>query len=320
MPTDYVLFIHGVKTRKQDEFNALATKLFNRIQASLTDVNLELKPINLFWGNVGVEAQAELLKGFQQSDTWSQLWFNDFRSEQILEFVGDGALYLSRHVGSQVVKQLEDQGLKGLKGVAPGDRLHLVTHSWGTVILFDILFAARWEDPQLEVGIRDSVARIRNTLFGLGADIQGIPLASISTMGSPLALFNLINLNGASSHDLTPKLKELLETLYKLRQQPLPWRNFAHPGDPIAYPLEGVMPLLLEPNYKKDSTPSQRLVEIQDVLVLTNSLKERLLTPVRQQILPLLFGGEAHGSYWENPVVAQTIADVIQMASQSKPE
>ncbi len=315
MPTDYVLFIHGVKTRKQDEFNSLATTLFNRIQASLTDVNLTLKPIILFWGDVGIEAQQELLQGFQKSPTWSKFWFNKFRSEQILEFVGDAALYLSRHVGSEVVRRLELQGLAQLKDVAKGDRLHLVTHSWGTVILFDILFAGRWEDPRLEEDIRNSVESIRNAMFGLGADSQvGIPLASVSTMGSPIALFNLVNQSKGSSHDLTPKLKELLNALYDRRLQPLPWRNFAHPGDPVAYPLEGVMPLLLDT--ANDPNP---LVQLQDVLVPSNTLKERLLTPVQQQIMPLLFGGEAHGSYWKNPVVAQAIADMIQVASQSNP-
>ncbi len=326
MSTDYVLFIHGVKTRNQQEFQALATKLFERIKTSINAPTLTLKPIILFWGDVGIEAQQELLQGFRNSPTWDKFWFNKFRSEGVLEFVGDGALYLSRHVGAKAVRKLESQGLLGLKDMADGDRLHLVTHSWGTVILFDILFATRWEDPSLdtsEPGIRQSVERIRNTLFGIRdallegeKDAQtGITLASVSTMGSPLALFNLINQNGASSHDVTPKLKELLEALSVRRQRPLPWRNFAHPGDPVAYPLEGVMPLLLDPNYKKDNTPSQQLVEIQDVLVPSNTWKERLLTPVRQQILPLLFGGEAHGSYWENPVVAQTVAGVIQKAS-----
>jgi len=321
MPTDYVLFIHGVKTRNQKEFQGFATKLFERIKTSINAPTLTLKPIILFWGDVGIEAQQELLQGFRNSPIWDKLWFNKFRSEGVLEFVGDGALYLSRHVGAKAVRKLESQGLLGLKDMAQGDRLHLVTHSWGTVILFDILFATRWEDPKLdasEPGIRQSVERIRSTLFGLGENTQtGIKLASVSTMGSPLALFNLINQDGASSHDVTPKLKELLEALAVPRKRPLPWRNFAHPGDPVAYPLEGVMPLLLDPNYKKDNTPSQQLVEIQDVLVPSNTWKERLLTPVRQQILPLLFGGEAHGSYWENPVVAQTIADVIQKASQS---
>ncbi|MDZ8050230.1 MAG: hypothetical protein RMX68_023895 [Aulosira sp. ZfuVER01] len=308
MPTDYVLFVHGVKVHDQKEFERLSTILLNRIRDSISDKSRVVQPIFFFWGDVNWAEQKELVAGLKASSKWNDFWFRDFRTEQILEFVGDAALYLSRHVGTKVVKRFKEQALGVLKGANIGDRLHIITHSWGTVILFDILFARRWEDPILEADIRESVKQLRNALFGIDPQPQsGIPIASIHTMGSPLALFSLLNIsgnvNGVSTHDLTPDLSIFLEKLYTLRQKPLSWRNFAHPGDPIAYPLEGLKQMLL------DSSTSY--VDIQDVI----SEKGNIFNlPFRQKLVPLLWGGEAHGSYWDNQLVGKTISEVIRTA------
>lgn len=306
MPTDYVLFVHGVKVHDKKEFERLSNILLNRIRDSISDKSRTVTPIFFFWGDLNLAAQKELVGGLQASSKWKDFWFQDFRTEQILEFVGDAALYLSRHVGTQVVQKFKDQALGVLRGAKTSDRLHIITHSWGTVILFDILFARRWEEPSLEIEIRESVKQLRNILFGIDPHPEsGIPIASIQTMGSPLALFSLLkisgNINGVSTHDLTPELTNLLENLYQLRQKPIPWRNFAHPGDPFAYPLEGIIPMLL--------SNSKRYVEIQDVITDKGNILNR---PFNQKLLPLLWGGEAHGSYWDNPLVSKTISEVIR--------
>lgn len=320
MPTDYVLFVHGVKTRSRSEFEQLATTLLSRIQANITDRSRQLKPIFFFWGDLNLQPQQELLRGLKASSQWPNFWFQDFRTEQVLEFVGDAALYLSRHVGSQVVRRFRTEALGTLQGGDQDDRLHLVTHSWGTVILFDILFARRWEDPALDGepathDIRAMVQDIRGALFGLPDKSQsdpqltirsGIPIASIHTMGSPLALFSLLSISGvadgASTHDLTPLLKELLQQLFSFRKnKPLPWCNFAHPGDPIAYPLEGVLPLMLDGN--------AQYVTIRDMMTDRGNILNR---PFSQKLVPLLWGGEAHNSYWNNAAVANTISQVIR--------
>lgn len=316
MPTDYILFVHGVKTRDQQGFCDAATKLFNRIQASVSDRSRELKPIFFFWGNLNEGAQRELMKGFDRSPTWKQFWFRQFRTEQILEFVGDAMLYLSRHVGAEVVRELKRQVVdQELCHPQAGDRLHLVTHSWGTVVLFDILFARRWDDETLNhnpttQGIPEMVQEIRRGLFGLPPNPEsGIPLASIHTMGSPIALFNLMNWGGGS-HDLSDQLTVFLESLYNHRQgNPIPWRNFSHPGDPIAYPLEGIMPNLLR------GKQSDNVVDVVDLMTGRSPWK---YVPFSQQsLLPLVQGGEAHSSYWHSEQVAQEIASVIQQSMTS---
>ncbi|OUL23184.1 hypothetical protein BV372_30105 [Nostoc sp. T09] len=309
MPTDYVLFVHGVKVHDQKEFERLSTILLNRIRDSISDKSRVVTPIFFFWGDLNLAAQRELVAGLKASPKWNDFWFRDFRTEQILEFVGDAALYLSRHVGTQVVQRFKDKALGVLKGGNTSDRLHIITHSWGTVILFDILFARRWEDLMLDAEVRESVKQLRNTLFGIDPNPQsGIPIASIQTMGSPLALFSLLNIsgnvNGVSTHDLTPELSNFLEKLYTLRHKPLPWRNFAHPGDPIAYPLEGLKQMLLD--------HSATYVDIQDVISEQGNIFNR---PFSQKLVPLLWGGEAHNSYWDNQLVGKTISEIIRAAA-----
>ena len=65
MSTDYILFVHGVKTRKREDFRALADTLFNRIQSSVRDESRVLKSIPFFWGDLNQEPQDELLKRIQ---------------------------------------------------------------------------------------------------------------------------------------------------------------------------------------------------------------------------------------------------------------
>ncbi len=318
MATDYILFIHGVNTRDEASFRQAAETLLNRIRSTINDPSRVLEPVYLFWGNVGEDGTKTLLSGLESSSKWTQSWFQKFRAEQILPFVGDAALYLSRGVSGQVVRQITDQALcqmglnlEKLKSLDSDDRLHLVTHSWGTVILFDVLFAPRWEAEDLEPSIRQNIMNIRTGFFGLGSDANknfGIPIASIHTMGSPIALFSLINLNNGRSFDLTPNLKLMLESLYqKTKGKPLPWMNYVHPGDPIAYALEGVMPLLLQNDSDK--------VQIEDVMTPGNSWMQ----PFSQTLLPLINGGKAHGSYWSNQKVANKIAQIIASTGSPRP-
>jgi hypothetical protein len=305
MPTDYVLFVHGVKTRSALEINQIANDLFRRIDACVSKESCNLQLIVPFWGDLNVEATNDLRDGLKRSTKWKDMWFQEFRSGILMDFVGDAALYISRHVGTQVMQRIQKSAVDGLKSMQPGDRLHLVTHSWGTVILFDILFAARWEDPRLDENTRACVQIIRKALFGLAPDVRaGIPLASIHTMGSPIALFSLLNVASRSSHDLTPKLKELLGNLYETEKHPLVWKNYVHPGDPIAYPLEGVLPELLD--------ESARFVAVEDIICVKKDFLTWLTAPLRQTLVPMLGGGDAHQYYFKSDAVVQAIAKVIQ--------
>ncbi|WP_017717973.1 hypothetical protein [Kamptonema formosum] len=318
MATDYILFIHGVNTREKREQPAYADKLFKLIQGNAGS-SLKLKKITLYWGDVNKTEEEKLLTRLKASnEIWDKLWFKDFRANQLLQFAGDAALYLSRHVGSNVVERLKDQARTALytpdgsKRYNPEtDRLHLVTHSWGTVILFDILFADRWGDENTPEAKRvpgsKDVMEIREFLSGLAPNPgDGIRLASIHTMGSPLALFSLISVNG-SSHDFQPLLNQMLEALYKRVRQQLPWINFIHPGDPVAWPLANLMFDLVD--------DEEKYLDFQDAITQKADFSDWITESVSQTMLALLHGGDAHDSYWRSEEVAKRIAETIKKTS-----
>jgi hypothetical protein len=323
MVTDYVLFIHGVNTREEREKATYADNLFRLIEEKVNDTEstlpLTLKSIPLYWGDVNIVAEQTLLSTLQDSPDWKHLWFREFREKQILQFAGDAALYISRYVGSQVVQQLAEQSQKMLKGWQPKDRLHLVTHSWGTVILFDVLFAARWDEDKIP-GYPYARA-IRDFVFGVEPNPEkGIRLSSIHTMGSPVALFSLIDVkenptgtnvntpNITNTHDITPRLEELLENLYQSLGKKLLWKNFIHPGDPVAYPLATLMTQLVDGNGK--------YLDVQDVVMHNKELFDFFTQAVSQSVLALLHGGDAHSNYWKSEEVARTIAQTIRRSAK----
>jgi hypothetical protein len=314
MAIDYILFIHGVNTRRQQEGKGYSDHLFSLIQQQSQKANspLTLKQVELYWGDLNQGPEQRLRQELESSKDWDKFWFKDFRLNQLLQFAGDAALYISRYIGSQVVDRLLSQIQEKLQGYQENDRLHLVTHSWGTIILFDVLFARRWDDP--EIPGYQSVQTIRNTLFGIKPNpYSGIKIGGLHTMGSPISIFSLIDAkqgvdetatDSESTHDITPRLQTLLKSLGEDREgKKLPWRNFAHPGDPIAYPLAVTLNKMVD--------GERKYLDIQDIITRNTSLFDFLTKPISQTVLALVHGGDAHGSYWKSQEVAQRIAKEI---------
>ncbi len=322
MPTDYVLFNHGVSTHDTHSQPTYADPLFNLIQKNYHLAPARtLKKIVLYWGDIGATEEQQLLTTYRASPYWKKMWFRSIRETIFLQSIGDIALYLSRYVGAKVADRLQEQILSGLQGFDPKeDRLHLVSHSLGTIVLFDMLFSARW-DPPYEPG-HDSIETIRNLFFGLGpSPNSGIMLGSVSTMGSPLGLFSLMDVDQSTenttdaqghvlnTHDITPRLEKLLVSLYKELGMKLPWYNFIHPGDPVAYPLAQLLPQLVD----RDN----QYIDVQDILIPPMGLLEKLCDLINQLPLTILIGLQTHNEYFERQDVAQRIAQAIEKASRS---
>lgn len=323
MHTDFVLFIHGVNTRE----STYATNLINLING-ITPI----QPLVVFWGKEADEKEEELLHGYQASAIWDKLWFRDLREELLLRSAGDVSLYLSRYMGAKVATDIAEK-VTQIKNYTAQDRLHLVAHSLGTVILFDLLFSSRWDDK----GTRghESVMAIRNAIYGLEPHPeQGIRLGSITTMGSPIGVFSLMDVDqptvdvqsdpskATSTHDITPSLAKLLATLHQeLGGRKLPWLNFVHPGDPIASPLEGILPHLVDKK-KTYIAIQDRLIPTNMAEVLKEGIPEALLDPIalpfRQTAIAILDSGHAHHSYWQSPCVAEGISLSIQQAQATR--
>jgi hypothetical protein len=231
-------------------------------------------------------------------------------------------------MGAKVAADVAEQIAK-LKDSTREDCLHLVTHSLGTVILFDLLFSSRWDDEAARG--HESVMAIRDAIYGLDPHPrQGLRLGSITTLGSPIGIFSLMDVNqptvdaqsdpskATSTRDITPGLVKLLENLHQaLDGNKLPWLNFVHPGDPIASPLEGILPPMID--------GEKTYVDIRDRLVPANiaevfkepfseALLELIAQPFRQTVVAILGGGNAHVSYWQSPSVAEGITQLIKQA------
>ncbi|MBD2439266.1 hypothetical protein [Nostoc sp. FACHB-110] len=324
MATDYVLFVHGVTIRNPN----YADELFQRLEKSAKDRHFQ--KIAFYWGDLNQEPENRLLKHLKSSPAWNQMWFRDVREQQILPFTGDAALYISRYVGAEVVFKLK-KATEELHHAQSDDCLHIVTHSWGTVILFDILFASRWEDQDAP-GHKEVMA-IRDAIFGVDGEkrdrSEGIKIASLHTMGSPVAIFSLTDVKSdqdetqttpklqslsqnqtvSSSHDITPKLQTLLKSLQEAAplNRKLTWWNYIHPADPIAYPLQTLMTDLVD-GYED-------ILDIQDILTQNTGWLgglENLIanSPLAQTQLPLLLSllpNNPHGSYWHNDTVIKKI-------------
>jgi hypothetical protein len=70
MPTDYLLFNHGVNTRDARPQPTYADPLFELIQRYHTAPGRTLKKISLYWGNVGQVEELRLLHAYQTSSIW----------------------------------------------------------------------------------------------------------------------------------------------------------------------------------------------------------------------------------------------------------
>lgn len=327
MATDYVLFIHGVNTRCDRTQPDYADRLIYLINQAV-DKSYQLQAIPFYWGDINKEAEDKLLEKLQsQQSCWQKLWFQKFRQTALLQFAGDSVLYISRTVGSKIVEKLNRQMIdKGLDNAGSEDRLHLVTHSWGTVILFDILFAERWNDRNIQ-GYQ-SAQQIRSRFYGVKPSPEkGIRLSSIHTMGSPIALFSLmdavkgerqaqgvpelteIQARQGATHDITPKLEELLKKLgKKLNGNKLLWRNYIHPGDPVAWPLDPLMYGLVD--------GLSEFVKVEDIITKLKGWDYLSLLFHQKALALLLNGGHAHGSYFTSTEVADKIVQSIQEAAK----
>jgi hypothetical protein len=320
MASDYILFIHGVATRYQNITPSYADKLLALIKQHIQQPPHSIEPIIIYWGDIMDQRERELCREYQASAIWDKLWFKQIREMDLIRFAGDSMLYLSRYSGGKVVDRIAQATAK-LKNAASEDSLHVVSHSLGAVIFLDLLFGTRWDE--LGISGHGSAMAIRDTIYGVSGNSpnpkQGICLRSVSTMGAPIGIFSMLDVERdsaeQSTHDITPRLQQLLEYLQQeLKGKRLPWRNFVHPGDPIAGTLEGVLPKLVE--------ESEKYVDVHDVLVPVDvaeeSLPDALLTvlaePLRQSVLAFIQSGVAHQSYWQSEKVAQVIVQLIQQA------
>jgi len=149
-------------------------------------------------------------------------------SEQARRFlllsVGDVLIYLTKPGGEQIRQRLIDK-VVAVRELLARERPHrkqhyvsIIAHSLGSVVAYDVcaLFGTRYRDM-----------------------VRGLGLSNLFTMGSPLALFTLMQYGGAAPHYAE-------RGVYLDRPDGSGrWINFYDQQDPIAFPLRDVYPPLL---------------------------------------------------------------------------
>lgn len=325
---DYVLFLHGVNVRELPDcpgdlnFPKYANHLFELIRDSLNEgaTPYDVEKIALYYGDLNMYEEQSLLTLFQSSPEWERFWFRHARETILLQIIGDIALYVNPYVAARIVERVHQAVLK-LQGWEQEQqergRLHLVSHSLGTIILFDALFASRWESEEMPG--YTCIKELRDAFCGAGTKPEeGIQVASIHTMGSPIPLFSLLDIysrqqeNGTGkykdTHEIGPKLQVFLQHLAQSRGgKRLPWWNYAHPGDPLAYPLEELLYQLVD--QKRD------YLEVHDVVTLPGDMGDWMIESFKQSPAALIHAGAAHRSYWNSEMIAGRIAKTIQETS-----
>lgn len=299
--TNHVLFIHGVNTRQNRDQAGYSSDLFNQIKAN---TNKKVEQTELYWGDVNKAEEAKLVGMWKNSSAWNELWFQEYREQQILQFIGDAALYISKSVGKLIISTLYEQLVEGFKNVSGSDPLHIVAHSWGSVILFDILFASRWDDDS-------EVQEIRKQIYGVpmhSSDNEfknsGYKIASIHTMGSPISIYQLMhfNVDSQNTHEISTRLEDFVQGIHEQSGKPLIWNNYIHPCDPVGSPLEAVIPVLL-------SIHDKTKMQVADFVLSKSGITDFIADSVSQTQLAVLHGGAAHSSYWKSEFVAQKIVE-----------
>lgn len=231
-----VWFMHGASVRE----SSYAEPLRSHIISEFPDQGLSVPEFYAcFWGDA--LGRTDKLWGWIQQDLEAFKWdhpqieLNDVfhyrqRREQLISgFFNDIFNYLNSQQGREVRRLVAVQFLSFLTDNPFEEDLHIVAHSLGSVILWDILFSETFDKS-------DPAFYIRHALKGLSERSEGrkVKLRSITTLGSPILIFSqFLHLNG----------EQLKAFASRYTSEPLRWVNVIHASDVFAYPMRASLEL-----------------------------------------------------------------------------
>ncbi len=281
-----VFFIHGASVRTVE----YADPLRNYLIREFVSRSLEMPQ---FYSSYIGEAIGDFhqLWDYVEQDLGNLAWdypkfkpedlfhYRDRRRQFIVEFFGDLCNYLNPQRGKEVRKVIALQLLNFIKSAPTETDLHIVAHSLGSAIWWDILFSHQFESG-------DPAYYIRDVIKGLSASssMRKVVLRSMTTLGSPLLFFDrLLNIDPAQLHQFASRYT----------QHPLRWVNILHASDIFAYPvrasleLDGTSPLYIRDRYLGDRNFLKK--SIGDVTMALGMMAE-------------------HTGYWRSDRVARLVA------------
>jgi hypothetical protein len=217
----------------------------------------------------------------------------EIRREFISDFVGDAFTYLNLERGAKIREAIAGH-LEDFIANHPDEKeLHIVAHSMGTVILWDILFSKRFQPG-------DAALKIQSLIN------QKVKLKSITTMGSPILLFNMI-------FDVSPEQVNNFARLF--HKHTLKWTNIIHSSDLIAYPISSSLKISNANNLSiKDKFITTVANDLENTVRAVGNAASNVNPSINQAFsLAVIASGaaDAHTNYWKCSQTAKIIVDNI---------
>lgn len=296
-----IFFIHGVATRDaqyaeplrafiRQEFNEKGK--FPHFHASFWGNFLGDR--DRMWNSIDQDL-SELRQESPQANLEDIFRYRKFREGFLSQFAGDFLAYLNPQRGIAIRKVIA-QDLDNLLRHNPEEtEIHIIAHSLGSVILWDVLFSERFspQDPAFE---------IRAMINGLNQPNSGhqVSLKSITTMGSPILFLNTM---------LDVKPEQVKQFVAGYQEKPLRWINIIHASDIIAYPLRASLKLNSSVNldFKDkfiDNDANSIEKNLSDFAKSDNKIVQAIgvVNPLIKEAVayaPMLVGaGDSHIGYW----------------------
>ncbi len=280
-----VWFMHGASVRQV----GYADQLRSRLVEEFSNRSLPLPEFySSFWGNA-LGNTSEVWDWVQQDleafklehpliDIDDIFHYRQRREQLITGFFNDIFTYLNSTRGREVRRIIAVQFLNFLADTPFEEDLHIVAHSLGSIILWDILFSDVFAP-------NDPAFYIRNVIKGLSGSSQGrkVRLRSVTTLGSPILFFNQV---------LNIDVQRLKQFASRYIGTPLRWINVIHASDIFAYPIKASLELDDSTLYLQDKYLGER-----------NFLKKSL-----GDVTMALGLVSDHSRYWRSSRVARLVA------------
>lgn len=239
------------------------------------------------WNGIDQDLQ-ELKRDFPQANLDDIFRYREFREGFLSQFAGDFLAYLNPRRGEAIRKIIAQDLYEFLKDNSEETEIHIIAHSLGSVILWDVLFSERFSpnDPSFD---------IRAMIKGLSESnvCHKVSLKSITTMGSPILFLNTM---------LDVKPEQIKQFTEGYQNEPLRWINIIHSSDICAYPLRASLKL-----------NSSKNLFLRDEYISTDAnLSEKTARTVGQLSAAMALGiSDAHSSYLNCSMTVSLIANNI---------
>ena len=287
-----VFLIHGVATQDAgygDQFKKKVKEILSKknvdspiFYSSFWGHAFKNKTDQLFnWVRADVKNLSDKCKDLKGRES-SIYRYQEAREDFIAKFFGDFLTYLNSNTGASIREEILTQFQKFIKNHPEEKEVAIVSHSLGTLVLWDLLFAK-------DLPENDSGYEFRKFF---NSSSSALKLRGVVTMGSPLLFMRLHqNIDFSAVDNFAEKSNKSLT-----------WLNIIHASDLIAYPLGNAI---------KHDKANKFLFTDQFLWMHGNSAESGALRLGQVHAGMALGMADAHADYWSNDVVADLMASLV---------